>query len=1311
MSSYQSKIGLVMELLGQQDASYTAMQTTLQNLVTQLQTITSTSNNTGSAINKLTQASTQGFAGVTSAVNQSTQAINNMGAGLGKTLTTLTVQLNTVNHQLNQLKSGLSAQSYQMGQGFNMLNGSLGNINTSINTVKGSAGGMGGTVTSNARSMTTGLNSVHTSLHGIYRFMVLIAAHQGLQLLGHSFIQYNQTMETTKLGIAAIYTSIGTITEKMDAHGQATDRVLNGYEKWRVASRMAGDAQLKLQNMAMSSPSTYMELLEVYQGLLAPAMSAKMTMQQTLEIALTMTNAVKAVGLPFNQIKSEAREILQGGIRPQVSTLGTALGLTNDKIKEWRAAGPGVLFDELNKRMEGFVFATREFDRTLIGSWSNLKDVAQRTLGVGLGNLFETVKNQIRGITNQLVDVKKDNNGMVVGITMKPEALQAIRDMGANLSAALKIAVEFVTFLGTNFSVVIGTVVAGAFIRMGTGIMQVVTSMKALQAAGVAVTTAGWIGALVAIAATISSITYFRYKKAEAAEENRVTYRKDMESAVDHKSVQDEKGKYLTGDALTANVKANREKYLPTIKSLNDTTLDYFQTKLLTPEQVLEGIDEGWIRKSRVGVSKPIMGHASQSAAIKGEKGVAVGSGWDSYKDEWNIDEAKRLEATSKRFQIKARDEEDPQLKEINKKMQAAKTLFEEQEAKIDTLKEKEKAAAKEKYDVEEDLNAKGERTAEQMSAAKITLIKEEAEAELKAAGSVHQALAVYRAAGLGQLGRKASTMAEEIKIFKNQVDKIEETKVTQAKQKATNTQTHALSQEDSRYTKEVYTGYKTELDSQINDEKTAVAGRKENLERAYQERTITAVQKVNAEYEDQNHLLEYTLSIQRSLAELASKSTRGAINKEIEATEATQRKLKDTQPSKVQKAEFQTVIDTKTQEIETAKELVSLYDELHEYDKKHLAEVKLITAEYDKQIALDKSRNKGQNVDTLEQIKQEKLDAANSLVTPGLDTMAEGWNSTVKKYKDVSTQLRDISASTAESMTQAFSSTFFDVMKGNFKDLQSVALAFVDAVLKQLTTLMAKMAMVKMQDSASSDSGWLNIAGKGILAVAGMAMGSGGVSGSMEGGMATTGMTVGSSPAEFGGLDTAPVMDRISTGGGASFGNYWQPRAKGGPTAKGSTYMVGEEGPEIFVPTENGTIVPNNLLKEFNLFTKRMKNGGNRGKFNLQGDIPLAGHRESGGSVRKGLAYLVGEKGTEGYISATTNNATTNIKAGNKNTDILVHAPVTIEGNGQGNNNKDQSNSNNIGDSMAQFSDLLKSKIIETITSEKRPGGLLSYV
>lgn len=42
------------------------------------------------------------------------------------------------------------------------------------------------------------------------------------------------------------------------------------------------------------------------------------------------------------------------------------------------------------------------------------------------------------------------------------------------------------------------------------------------------------------------------------------------------------------------------------------------------------------------------------------------------------------------------------------------------------------------------------------------------------------------------------------------------------------------------------------------------------------------------------------------------------------------------------------------------------------------------------------------------------------------------------------------------------------------------------------------------------------------------------------------------------------------------SEGGHSGTRAGGGPVIRGTPYLVGERGPEMFVPSQSGTIVPN---------------------------------------------------------------------------------------------------------------------------------------
>ena len=56
-------------------------------------------------------------------------------------------------------------------------------------------------------------------------------------------------------------------------------------------------------------------------------------------------------------------------------------------------------------------------------------------------------------------------------------------------------------------------------------------------------------------------------------------------------------------------------------------------------------------------------------------------------------------------------------------------------------------------------------------------------------------------------------------------------------------------------------------------------------------------------------------------------------------------------------------------------------------------------------------------------------------------------------------------------------------------------------------------------------------------------------------------------------------IVGIVSKGISAVTGIQLKPRAIGGPVQSGGAYMVGERGPEMFVPSRNGSIVPNNAL------------------------------------------------------------------------------------------------------------------------------------
>jgi hypothetical protein len=82
---------------------------------------------------------------------------------------------------------------------------------------------------------------------------------------------------------------------------------------------------------------------------------------------------------------------------------------------------------------------------------------------------------------------------------------------------------------------------------------------------------------------------------------------------------------------------------------------------------------------------------------------------------------------------------------------------------------------------------------------------------------------------------------------------------------------------------------------------------------------------------------------------------------------------------------------------------------------------------------------------------------------------------------------------------------------------------------------------------------------------------------------------------AEYGGLsvEDALALAGISTGSNNTNGRFRGARANGGPVMGGSSYLVGERGPELFTPGTSGNITPNGAM------------GGNTITVNVNGGDP----------------------------------------------------------------------------------------------------------
>ena len=109
-------------------------------------------------------------------------------------------------------------------------------------------------------------------------------------------------------------------------------------------------------------------------------------------------------------------------------------------------------------------------------------------------------------------------------------------------------------------------------------------------------------------------------------------------------------------------------------------------------------------------------------------------------------------------------------------------------------------------------------------------------------------------------------------------------------------------------------------------------------------------------------------------------------------------------------------------------------------------------------------------------------------------------------------------------------------------------------------------------------------------------------------------------------------AMSGTGTGGGL-LGGLFGKRAMGGPVSAGSSYMVGERGPELFTPKHGGSIVPNNALGGGS--TNVVVNVDASGNSNVQGDQAQA--KQLGVAVSAAVqAELVKQQRPGGLLSGT---------------------------------------------------------------------------
>ncbi|MDX4069118.1 hypothetical protein [Aliarcobacter skirrowii] len=203
------------------------------------------------------------------------------------------------------------------------------------------------------------------------RIEKIAGAYIGFQTLNNTLgniirtgIEFNSQLETMKIGI-------GSLISVNSSNVTSTGKTISALEKYNMSINKATEVidMLKIANKETSA--TLEELVIGFQATVAPALSAGLSIKETIEYTKLMTQAAGAMGIPMNQLSQELKSIVAGTIDLN-SAIASNLGITNEEIR--LAKEKGQLFIFLESKLKDFALAGQDVQNSLVGIKSELED-------------------------------------------------------------------------------------------------------------------------------------------------------------------------------------------------------------------------------------------------------------------------------------------------------------------------------------------------------------------------------------------------------------------------------------------------------------------------------------------------------------------------------------------------------------------------------------------------------------------------------------------------------------------------------------------------------------------------------------------------------------------------------------------------------------------------------------------------------------------------------------------------------------------------------------------------------------------------
>ena len=229
------------------------------------------------------------------------------------------------------------------------------------------------------------------------QLVAVYSAYKSLSALGSTLklgVSTNQEWEESKLSIASVIAATNTLS---DSQG----KVLEGAEKFTAAQELAAQMMERIQVLGLQTTATTQDLVNGVQGIIAPATRVGIELEKIPDLAVNIAQAMGAMKIPLEQMRTEAEALLSGNINKVQDILATNLGITGEMVRNWQKQG--TLLQEINARLESFRLSGEAIADTWTGLTSNLEEYIQFiSRGAGEG-LFENLKQAVREIQKTLV--------------------------------------------------------------------------------------------------------------------------------------------------------------------------------------------------------------------------------------------------------------------------------------------------------------------------------------------------------------------------------------------------------------------------------------------------------------------------------------------------------------------------------------------------------------------------------------------------------------------------------------------------------------------------------------------------------------------------------------------------------------------------------------------------------------------------------------------------------------------------------------------------------------------------------------------